>query len=277
MACLALAGTAEARLGETFDEIQKRLGDKKLVPQEETRYPNDVIKFKVENARKETGGFDFVRYSFFKNRNTKTEKCIVVNYHKIYDTLEEAPLLKNSESIVAENFRQPISSWGLIKSDGFNENKNISEEYIEWYGPKGESAFACIEKRPIDGKYSLTIFCISEEYADFVQTKNYEKKSLLGKLLHFPSDKTLINIYSNAISGKISKRYYLFEIGIFILSTGIILGGWLFALGLKIKAKWLKIFALLYFVCGLLATTLIVKNLFVWLGLLIELLKTNLG
>lgn len=272
-----LIGKAEAKLGQTLDEIKKGLNNKELVQVEEETYPKDIIKYRAENVRQETGGFDFVRYSFFKNQVKRGNKCIRINYHKIYERLDEIPLLKSAEAIISKNFESDISKWEEFKSKGFQDDKNVPEEFLGWYGLNGEESFASINERSTDKKFSLTVVCSSPEYSEFEAENKYQSKSLLGKLLHTPSDKTLISIYSNALAGKISKWHFLFEIGVFILSTGIILGGWVFAFGLKNKATWLKIFALVYFVCGLLATALIIKNLFAWLGLLVELLKTNLG
>ena len=84
-----LIGKAEAKLGQTLDEIRKDLNNKELVQVEETNFPEDIILYRVENVRKETGGFDFVRYSFFKDQDKRGNKCIKINYHKIYDRLDE--------------------------------------------------------------------------------------------------------------------------------------------------------------------------------------------
>ena len=109
-----LVGKAEAKLGQTLDEIRKDLNNKELVQVEETNFPEDIILYRVENVRKETGGFDFVRYSFFKDQDKRGNKCIKINYHKIYDRLDEIPLLKSTETIISKTFGSDISKWGKI-------------------------------------------------------------------------------------------------------------------------------------------------------------------
>ena len=261
-------GKAEAKLGQTLDEIKKGLNNKELVSVEEKTYPKDIIMYKAENVRAETGGFDFVRYSFFKDQEKRGNKCIRVNYHKIYVSMDEVPLLKNAESTISKNFGQDISSWKKIKSDGFQEDKNVPEAYLGWYGPCEERAFATISEYSEDKKVSLTIVCNSPEYSEFEAEINYKAKTFLGKCLHIPSDKMLKNIYSDAFSGKTPKRYKTLRSAILIIGTGSVLGGWLFALGIKLKKKWLKIGALLYFMCGILAITFLFRGLSIQIGFL---------
>jgi len=259
-------GKAEAKLGQTLDEIKKGLNNKELVPVEEKTYPKDIIMYKAENVRAETGGFDFVRYSFFKDQEKRGNNCIRVNYHKIYEKMDEVPLLKNVESTISKNFGQDISSWEKIKSDCFHEDKNVPEASLGWYGPCEERALATISEYSENKKVSLTVVCNSAEYSEFETEVNYKAKSFLSKLLHIPSDKMLKNIYSNAFAGKTPKHYKIFKSAILIIliiATGSVLGGRLFALGIKLEKKWLKIGALLYFIIGVLATTVIVRVLFI--------------
>jgi len=261
-------GKAEAKLGQTLDEIKKGLNNKELVPVEERTYPKDIITYKAKNVRAETEGFDFVRYSFFKDQEKRGNKCIMVNYHGIYEKMDEVPLLKNFESTISKNFGQDISSWEKIKSDGFHEDKNVPEACLWWYGPCEERAFAAIDEYSEDKKVSLTVVCYSAEYSEFAAEVNYKAKSFVGKLLHIPSDKMLKNIYSNAFAGKTPKPYKILESAILIIGTGSVLGGWLFALGIKLKKKWLKIGALLYFMCGILAITFLLRGLSIQIGFL---------
>ena len=261
-------GKAEAKLGQTLDEIKKGLNNKELVPVEEKKYPKDIIVYKAKNVRAETEGFDFVRYSFFKDQEKRGNKCIMVNYHGIYEKMDEVPLLKNFESTISKNFGQDISSWEKIKSDVFHEDKNVPEACLWWYGPCEERAFTTISEYSEDKKVSLTVVCYSAEYSEFEAKVNYKAKSFLGKLLHIPSDKKLKNIYSNAFAGKTPKHYKTLGLAILIIGTVSVLGGWLFALGIKLKKKWLKIGALLYFICGILATIFLWRGLSIGIGFL---------
>ena len=268
-------GKAEAKLGQTLDEIKKGLNNKELVPVEEKTYPKDIIMYKAENVRAETGGFDFVRYSYFKDQEKRGNKCIRVNYHGIYEKMDEVPLLKDFEPTISKNFGQDISSWGKIKSDGFHEDKNVPEAYLGWYGPCEERAFATISEHSENKKVSLTVVCDSAEYSELEAEVNYKAKSFLGKIFHIPSDKMLKNIYSDAFSGKTPKRYKTLRSAILIIGTGSVLGGWLFALGIKLKKKWLKIGALLYFMCGILATIFLWRGLSIQIGFLASQFEKN--
>ena len=202
-------GKAEAKLGQTLDEIKKGLNNKELIPVEEKTYPKDIIMYRAENVRAETGGFDFVRYSFFKDQEKRGNKCIRVNYHKIYERMDEVPLLKNTESTISKNFGQDISSWEKIKSDGFHEDKNVPEAYLGWYGPCEERAFATISDYSEDKKVSLTIVCNSPEYSEFETKVNYKAKTYLSKLLHIPSDKKNLNSLSGVWKSSDGGTYYI--------------------------------------------------------------------
>ncbi|NBQ97611.1 MAG: hypothetical protein EBS97_00935 [Verrucomicrobia bacterium] len=74
---LAFVGTVEARLGETRDEIEKKVGK---LEEADFRYPQ-IRLLRLSNKE----GFSQIDYLFFKQDNPQTAKCVGVIYFKIYE------------------------------------------------------------------------------------------------------------------------------------------------------------------------------------------------
>lgn len=73
---LVLVGTAEARLGETMQQIEKRVG--KL--EEATFKYTGIRLFRAHNK----SGFTQTDYMFFKADDPQTAKCIGAMYLKVF-------------------------------------------------------------------------------------------------------------------------------------------------------------------------------------------------
>ena len=154
---LALIGTAEARLGETLEEIEKRLGKLEF---KESRYSHPGL---IGGGAYDKEGFSFIVHSFYKN-DGEPRRCVDIMYSKGYKFLEDITLsLKDAEKIIGENFpgvamkiieskTQPVIMT-FIDKGGKEESVTFKEWSVHWAGPTGESADAQVfldsEFRPV--------------------------------------------------------------------------------------------------------------------------------
>ena len=79
---LALIGTAEARLGQTIEQVQKDLGPLKL--QEDGLYPSELL-FGVAHNQE---GFNDLYFQFLKTN----KRCVTTRYGKYYKNLADVTL-----------------------------------------------------------------------------------------------------------------------------------------------------------------------------------------
>ena len=93
---LAIIGTAEARLGETIEEIEKRLGT--LHTEDHFTYPEDCFQGTVEGR----GGFDKIVHTFFKKDSEK--RCVSIIYLKGFEKIEDAYRFEDAKKLLKKNF-----------------------------------------------------------------------------------------------------------------------------------------------------------------------------
>ena len=97
LALLALLGTAEARLGETIEEIEARVGT--LLMRDNETFPEDCFDGVAEGQ----DGFDKIIFTFLKNDSKK--KCARVQYLKFYEKVGDINMrFEDAKKILEENF-----------------------------------------------------------------------------------------------------------------------------------------------------------------------------
>jgi len=168
---VALLGTAEARLGETYEEVEKRLGVLEVVTSE---YP-ELIKARID----ERGGFSAIVFYFFKDTENKPTTCCFVQYMKTSDDIEKIGFTpKDAGVLLAKNFPNPASAMEIKVAEGVAKDQAVRETWtIIWQGAKGENAVAELRRKGEWAIYSVT--CTSSGFNDFLKRKGVEEK--MGK------------------------------------------------------------------------------------------------
>jgi len=156
--CLALLGTAEARLGETLKEIEDRYGklistsslsDKAL---QETHNEENMEKKVIELAGimaseneeletffiKKTGEFNGIIFQFFKDKTKHSGKCIAVTYIKIYMPFQLKDLELDDGMVIPVTGYQLDISPEKVEEIVYKEVPNIKKiEPVSSSGVKG--------------------------------------------------------------------------------------------------------------------------------------------
>ena len=154
---LAFSGTAGARLGETIEEIENRVG---ILEIRDNQFNPDLISggaFEIE-------GFSFIIHEFYKN-DEDPRRCVGISYHKCYESFDEVTLsLKDAEELIAKTFpgvemkvikskTQPIILTTVGKDDSIKDSITFKEWTVMWSGRAGEHAMAQVfldsEFRPV--------------------------------------------------------------------------------------------------------------------------------
>jgi hypothetical protein len=161
LALLALLGTAEARLGETTEEIEKRVGSLKLQP--DPRYPEELLDGKVIRS----AGFDWIKYTFLK-KDAPPQKCVKIFFYKSYKTRLEVEFTpKEVGELLLKNFPDPASAMKIKESRGIvgDVATDLAWEVV-WEGERGERARA--ELKEDEGEWT---FCLWVESPSFTAWK----------------------------------------------------------------------------------------------------------
>ena len=178
---VALLGTADARLGESVEEISSRTGEG--TPTADPFYPNELVDYKV----KKVGGFDVVVFTFFRTKDRSGEsvdmsdisgKCVGVHYLKSYDNWDDVEMTpKDAGILLAKNYPDASTSMQIVRADGISGDVAVKRLWkVVWGGARGEEAYAGVS---VSEKYSTPIFgvsCWTRELAKFYGQKAEERE-----------------------------------------------------------------------------------------------------
>jgi len=130
---LALVGTAEARLGETIEEIEKRVGELEI--RDDKKNP-DLLYGIARNKR----GVDAINFYFYKS-DIKPARCVKVLYGKGYKSADEISLTpKDGRELVEETFPK-YAKLEILKQEGVSGDVATSRYWkIEWIENTGDVA-----------------------------------------------------------------------------------------------------------------------------------------
>jgi hypothetical protein len=183
---ILVAGQAYARLGETIEEIEKRVG--KLEFSDKNEYPesNDYM-YATAN---DVSGFTRITFTFYKKElwGQKTNKCIKVVYFADYKktAINKRYTILDAEELVKRNYPNvEIKEVGPIKDQ--LKPIGITDSYSNsWhaYGEGGGMATLTIVEDIKCPSFSLG--CRSREiqknYLEKCEAKEQEKKKTYDKL-----------------------------------------------------------------------------------------------
>jgi len=131
---LTLIGSAEARLGETMEEIEKRLGTLEI--RGDKKNP-DLLYGIARNKR----GVDAIHFYFYKN-DIKPARCVKVLYGKGYNSADEIALTpKDAREMVEETFPKN-AKLEIVKQEGVLGDVATSRYWnIRWVENAGNVAY----------------------------------------------------------------------------------------------------------------------------------------
>jgi len=163
---LALVGAAQARLGETMQEIEKRVGKC-----EEATYKYPGIRLlRAFNQ----SGFTQTDFMFFKMDDPQTAKCVGVLYLKVYSEKDEMISLEDAKKTIQENLPTfPVGfkvgpmknisdkGWGLSTAGDLWE--------VYWAIPNGGASASAVN---LESPRAIVISCLSYRYVWFDAAEN---------------------------------------------------------------------------------------------------------
>jgi len=167
--------SADARLGETYDQIEQRLGVNLLNTRKEKLYDDQVI----EMEAKHVGGFDTIVFLFFRDDNNKPKTCVAISYFKFSAKKEDIEFTpQDVGTLLAKNYTNPDLDMRIKRSEGIVGDQAVAEKWsAEWEGKNGE--WACARKG-VDQKSRLPYFfhlqCISKEWSDYLEKRHLEEE-----------------------------------------------------------------------------------------------------
>jgi hypothetical protein len=140
----SICGLAQARLGETLQQLENRYGKleddsaKDYCYQWDFDYYPEVLRF---TARKKNG-FDEIYFYFLKGK--AEPKCSSVKYLKFYEYnngIKTTPI--DVRRLFEENYHKEAQLMKIKESKGIDGDKVINKMWSAlWKGPKGEEAEA---------------------------------------------------------------------------------------------------------------------------------------
>lgn len=186
LALLGLLGTAEARLGESVEEIASRTGSG--TPTADFEYPNELVVYKVRKV----GGFDVVSFMFFRTKDRSGEsvgmsdfsgKCVGVHYLKFYDNWDDVEMTpKDAGVLLAKNYPDASTSMQIVKSEGISGDVAVRRLWdVKWTGSRGEEAVAGVSASERDFSPIFSVLCWSAEMAKFYENKTREEQKRRSK------------------------------------------------------------------------------------------------
>ena len=181
LAVLGWFGTAEARLGETIEEIISRTGRGTVTP--DSSYPNSLVTYKIDRV----GGFDVVGFIFFRAKDRSGEsvgmsdisgKCVGVYYLKFYDSWDNVEMTpKDAGVLLAKNFPDSSTNMEITNSDGISGDVAVRRMWdVRWTGSNGETASAGVSASKIKFTPIFSVLCWSAELSKFFDTMRQEEK-----------------------------------------------------------------------------------------------------
>jgi hypothetical protein len=181
-----VAGQAYARLGETLEEIEKRVGKLEFSEKDEYSDNHDYL-YATAN---EVSGFTRITFTFYKKElwGQKTNKCIAVVYFADYKktAINKRYTISDAEELVKRNYPNvEINEIGPRKDR--LKPIGISDSYYNSWHARGEGGgMATLDivediKRPW-----FSLKCRSREiqknYLEKCEAKEQEKKKTYEKL-----------------------------------------------------------------------------------------------
>lgn len=172
LALLGLLGTAEARLGETIEEIEARVGT--LLVRDNKVFPEDCSDGVAEGQ----GGFDKILFTFFKNDPKK--KCVRVQYLKYFEKVGDVNMrFEDAKKLLDKNFPGSKPALDRASLKGIH-NGEQTDDFWEagWEARSGAGAFSSVAlSEGQDGRvmYVFSFSCEDAKFTDFM-VKGYEKK-----------------------------------------------------------------------------------------------------
>ena len=169
----SICGLAQARLGETLQQLEIRYGKleddstKDYCYQWDFDYYPEVLRF---TARKKNG-FDEIYFYFLKGK--AEPKCSSVKYLKFYEYNNEIKTtLIDVRRLVEENYHKEAQLMKIKESKGIDGDKVINKMWSAlWKGPKGEEAEA---QSGIGGGFQphFSIRCSAPEWTAFIEKRS---------------------------------------------------------------------------------------------------------
>jgi len=169
----SICGLAQARLGETLQQLEIRYGKleddstKDYCYQWDFDYYPEVLRF---TARKKNG-FDEIYFYFLKGK--AEPKCSSVKYLKFYEynnEIKTTPI--DVRRLIEENYHKEAQLMKIKESKGIDGDKVINKMWSAlWKGPKGEEA----EAKSGMGwgfKPHFSIRCSAPEWTAFVEKRS---------------------------------------------------------------------------------------------------------
>jgi len=147
---LALIGTAEARLGESYEVIKGRVGDLKLEADRE--YPLELIEARCRGI----GGFDVIVFTFFREKGRSgshittsdiSGKCVGVYFGRFYENWDEVEMTpKDVGALLAKNFPDSSTNMEIVESSGISGDIATNRLWsVKWRGVNGELAMGGVK------------------------------------------------------------------------------------------------------------------------------------
>ena len=180
---LAVAGVtckAEARLGETYEEIEQRFGKGALIQDTDPLFPSEVASFFARNI----GGFNSIDYKFIKDKDGKLGKCTYITYTKYYKKNETTDLTpftpRDAGELILKNFPNPATQLKISESIGVVGDIAASKTWkIEWVGINGDTASA--ENKQDQDRETFRVKCCTAEWERFLTKRIMEIKGALDR------------------------------------------------------------------------------------------------
>jgi len=154
--CVALLSSAEARLGQTVEEIEASLGGLKVV--DDPSCPQKLL-FGVAH-RKE--GFNELSFYFAKTNR----RCLELRYGKSFAKLEDVNVtFEDARKIVEETF--PRDKLAIVDSTGIKNGKQVAKLWnVRWKTKNGSVAQAAVQTNRYTsiGGCAFVVECHDLEY-----------------------------------------------------------------------------------------------------------------
>jgi len=157
---LAFIGTAKARLGETLEEIEKRVGKLEEASYEEAKFNNPKIRvLRTLNQ----SGITQTDFMFFKMDDPETAKCVGVSYTKVYSENDRRITLEQAKKIIQENL--PTFPLGFsvchmknVSDKGWGHSTTGDLWEIGWAIPNGGASVSVVN---LESPRTTVIGCLS--------------------------------------------------------------------------------------------------------------------
>ena len=161
---LGVCGQAEARLYETYAEIEKRVGKLEIIESDVCggeRMFRGVIQAKVSGKE----GSDVIVYYFLESKPRPEMKCERVKYIRKYQSYNDIKMTPDdAQKILKQICPVAETKMKIEESEGVDGSKALEKWWkIVWRGPNGEEARAEPYLTPMPGMSWQFIVSFSSE------------------------------------------------------------------------------------------------------------------